>query len=71
MLSEGLIPNDPPHAVVTGFADPDAVDETCEVCFARLAIGTFNLEGVETLACRGCSEYRTADNAEIVPDTAA
>lgn len=44
---------------------PPETDE-CEACFARWAVATFNLGGVETPLCAGCSTYRTADGAEVV-----
>lgn len=53
-------------AVVALFDNPDEIGETCEVCFARLAIGTFNVEDTETLLCRRCSCYRNSDNSGVV-----
>ncbi|MFJ9029112.1 hypothetical protein ACIRQP_11420 [Streptomyces sp. NPDC102274] len=55
-----------PEAEVTLFRSLQEIDETCEVCFARRAIGTFNVQDVETPLCGGCSAYRNSDNSEIV-----
>ncbi|WDS52004.1 hypothetical protein SEA_PEPPERWOOD_251 [Streptomyces phage Pepperwood] len=41
-------------------------DELCEGCFARTAIGTFNLDDVETPLCGSCSVYRNADNTRVI-----
>lgn len=55
-----------PDAVVEYFDNPEQVDETCEGCFAALAIGLFNLGDVETPLCGWCSVYRNADNSEVI-----
>lgn len=44
-------------------------DETCEGCFARTAIGTFNVDDVETPLCGSCSVYRNADNTMVIIPT--
>jgi hypothetical protein len=41
-------------------------DEPCEGCFARKAIGTFNVAGVETPLCPHCSVYRNSENTEVI-----
>ncbi len=55
-----------PQAMVHLFQNAEALDETCEACFACLAIGTFDLCGVETLLCRSCSVYRDGRNSEVI-----
>lgn len=41
-------------------------DETCEICFARKAIGTFNVDDVETLVCAYDSTLRNEDGTQVV-----
>lgn len=41
-------------------------DELCEGCFARKAVGTFNLDDVETPLCPHCATYRNADNTMVI-----
>ncbi|MGC9439296.1 hypothetical protein [Streptomyces sp. WG5] len=51
-------------AQVSSFGEDE--DETCEGCFCRRAVGTFNLGGVETPLCGGCTSERTSDGNEVV-----
>ncbi|ASR77272.1 hypothetical protein FDI36_gp052 [Streptomyces phage NootNoot] len=51
-------------AMVMAFGPEE--NEDCEGCFARRAIGTFNLNDVETPLCGHCSVYRNADNTEVI-----
>lgn len=58
------------HAVVGILDNPEEVDEDCGYCFAVTASGFFNVGGVETPLCVGCSTYRNEDNSEVVfPET--
>lgn len=41
-------------------------DVTCEICFACLAIGTFNVDDVETAVCAGCSTQRNDKNTQVI-----
>jgi hypothetical protein len=41
-------------------------NQTCEICFARRAIGTFNVDDVETLVCAYDSTQRSADGTQVV-----
>lgn len=40
--------------------------EVCENCGCRDAVGTFDLDDVETPLCGACSAYATADG-KVVP----
>ncbi|ASR76435.1 hypothetical protein SEA_TRIBUTE_247 [Streptomyces phage Tribute] len=51
-------------AMVMAFGPND--DELCEGCFARKAVGTFNLDDVETPLCPHCATYRNADNTMVI-----
>jgi hypothetical protein len=44
-------------------------NELCGICFARLAIGTFNVDDVEYPLCSCCSVYRNADNTQVIIPT--
>ncbi|MEJ8654853.1 hypothetical protein WKI65_44150 [Streptomyces sp. MS1.AVA.3] len=40
----------------------------CEACRARLATANYNVDGVETLLCRGCVQDRIPDGDDVVFD---
>jgi hypothetical protein len=44
----------------------DDSDELCEICFARKAIGTFNVDDTETPVCAHCSTLRNHDGTQVV-----
>lgn len=52
------------YAQIMVFSEND--DEICEGCFARKAVGTFNVDDVETPLCPHCSVYRNEDNTRVV-----
>lgn len=51
-------------AMVMAFGPND--NEDCEGCFARRAIGTFNVYDVEIPLCGHCSVYRNVDNTMVI-----
>lgn len=42
--------------------------DLCEVCHAVPAVGTFDLDDVETPLCVLCCVYRNADNSVVIPN---
>lgn len=44
------------------------MDEDCELCNAREAVGEFDLEGVEVKLCASCSVYRKEDGSVALTD---
>lgn len=51
-------------ALIESFGPDTDVD--CEICFARKAIGTFNVDDVETPVCAYDSTQRSADGTQVV-----
>lgn len=61
----GLCEEEDLEACVDLFAEVSE-DVVCEACHARRARGTFNVGGVETVLCGGCSQIRDCCNKEIL-----
>jgi hypothetical protein len=51
-------------AMIAAFKPSDNV--VCELCFARPAIGTFNVDDVETPVCAYDSTMRNEDNTQVI-----
>lgn len=51
-------------ALIESFG-PDS-DVVCEICYARKAIGTFNVDDVETAVCAYDSTQRSEDGTQVV-----
>ena len=40
--------------------------QVCEICFARPAVGTFNVDDVETAVCAYDSTLRNEDGTQVI-----